>query len=198
MEKIVVTCGLPYANGEVHLGHICSTYLPADILVRFLRLKGNEVVFVCATDDFGTPILIEAEKKGKTPEEFVAYWNQVDKKDFNDLGISFDIFYKTSSHENIELTQHFFKELHKKGYIFKQLVWQSYCEKCKKVLPDRYVRGTCPYCGALEQYLTAVKHVEKPFNQAKLKTPIAPFVGQHRQKNRVNIISSNFRTFQTI
>lgn len=171
LENIVVTCGLPYANGEVHLGHICSTYLPADILVRFLRLKGSEVAFACATDDFGTPILIEAEKKGKSPEEFVAHWNKVDRKDFNDLGISFDIFYKTSSDENIKLTQHFFKELYKKGHIFKQPVWQPYCEKCKKVLPDRYVKGTCPYCGALEQYSDSCENCGKTFQPGEVKDP---------------------------
>ena len=184
LEKIVVTCGLPYANGEVHLGHICSTYLPADILVRFFRLKGSEVVFVCATDDFGTPILIEAEKKGKSPEEFVAYWNQIDKKDFNGLGISFDIFYKTSSKENIKLTQHFFKELYKKGYVFKQLVWQPYCEKCKKVLPDRYVKGTCPYCGALEQYSDSCEKCGKTFQPGEVKDPHCAICGSTPTKKQ--------------
>jgi len=184
LKKIVVTCGLPYANGEVHLGHICSTYLPADILVRFFRLKGSEVVFVCATDDFGTPILIEAEKKGKSPEEFVAYWNQVDKKDFNDLGISFDIFDKTSSDENIKLTQHFFKELYKKGHIFRQLVWQPYCEKCKKVLPDRYVKGTCPYCGALEQYSDSCENCGKTFQPFEVKDPHCAICGSTPTKKQ--------------
>jgi len=184
LEKIVVTCGLPYANGEVHLGHICSTYLPADILVRFFRLKGSEVVFVCATDDFGTPILIEAEKKGKSPEEFVAYWNRVDRKDFNDLGISFDIFYKTSSNENIKLTQHFFKELYKKGYIFKQPVWQPYCEKCKKVLPDRYVKGTCPYCGALEQYSDSCEKCGKTFQPGEVIDPHCAICGSTPTKRQ--------------
>jgi methionyl-tRNA synthetase len=143
---------LIYANGEVHLGHITSTYLPADIFVRYLRLKGADVIYVHATDDFGTPILIEAERQGKTPEEFVAYWHEVDDRDFSDLGISFDIFYKTSSKENIELTQYFFRKLYEKGLIFKRVIWQPYCEDCGKFLPDRYVKGTCPYCGAPDQY----------------------------------------------
>jgi methionyl-tRNA synthetase len=184
LEKIVVTSGLPYANAEVHLGGVCSTYLPADILARFFKLKGSEVVFVCATDDFGTPILVEAEKKGKSPEEFVAYWNQIDRRDFNDLGISFDIFYKTSSEENIELTQLFFKELHKKGYIFKKLVWQSYCEKCKKVLPDRYVKGTCPYCGALEQYSDSCENCGKTFQHGEVKDPHCAICGSTPTKKQ--------------
>ena len=177
LEKIVVTSALPYANGEIHLGGVCSTYLPPDILVRFFRLKGSEAVFVCATDDFGTPILIEAEKKGKNPEEFVAYWNQVDKKDLSDLGISFDIFYKTSSDENIKLTQHFFKELYTKGFIFKQAVWQPYCENCQKVLPDRYVKGICPYCGALDQYSDSCEICGKTFQPFEVKNPHCAICG---------------------
>ena len=141
-----------YANGEVHLGHVTSTYLPADILVRYFRLRGDDVIYVHATDDFGTPILIAAEQAGKNPEEYVAYWNKIDQKDFDDLGISFDIFYKTSSKENIELAQHFFKKLYEKGYIYKKTVSHPYCNNCKKFLPDRYVKGICPYCGASDQY----------------------------------------------
>jgi len=150
--KIVVTAALIYANGEVHLGHVASTYLPADVLVRYLRLRGNNVIYVCATDDFGTPSLIEAEKEGKSPEEFVAHWYKIDSRDFKDLGISFDIFDRTSSQENITLTQHFFTKLQESGFVFNQRISQPYCENCKKVLPDRYVVGTCPYCGAEEQY----------------------------------------------
>ena len=151
-EKVIVTAALPYANGDIHLGHVTSTYLPSDILARFLRLRGDEVVFVCATDDFGTPILIEAEREGKSPKEFVAHWYKVYNKDFSDLGICFDLFYQTSSRENVELTQHFFKKVYEKGFIFKRSIWQSYCENCKKFLPDRYVKGVCPYCGAPDQY----------------------------------------------
>lgn len=152
LEKIIVTTALIYANGEIHLGHITSTYLPADIFVRFHRLKGDNIIHVGATDDHGTPILVEAERQGKNPEEFVANWNKVDQRDFKDIGIDFDIFYKTSSKENIDLAQHFFNELHRKGHIFKQTIRQNYCENCKKFLPDRYVKGTCSYCGATDQY----------------------------------------------
>ena len=87
VRKIIVTSALIYANGEVHLGHVTSTYLPADIFVRFCRLSGHDVVHVSATDDFGTPISIEANRKGVKPEEFVAFWNKKDRKDFEDLGI---------------------------------------------------------------------------------------------------------------
>ena len=151
-KSAVVTSALPYANGEIHLGHIASTYLPADIFTRFLRLNSIEAYHICATDDFGTPILIKAEKEKKSPEEYVAFWNRRDYEDFSSLGISFDFFYKTSSKENVEFVQHVFKRLHGNGHIYEQSVIQFYCTFDDKFLPDRYVIGKCPYCGAENQY----------------------------------------------
>ena len=151
-KGVVITSALPYANGEIHLGHIASTYLPADIFTRFLRLSGKKAYHICATDDFGTPILIKAEKEGKSPEEYVAVWNGRDFKDFGSLGISFDLFYRTSSKENIEFVQRVFKQLHENGHIYEQNVIQFYCTFDDKFLPDRYVIGKCPYCGAENQY----------------------------------------------
>lgn len=151
-ERVIITAALPYANGEIHLGHIVSTYLPADIFARYCRLKGRETTYVCSTDDFGTPILIKSEQEGKTPEEYVKHWNERDLKDFKDLGMSFDIFYRTSSPENIKLAQHFFNALNEKGLVYKKEIQQPYCPKDKKFLPDRYLKGTCPHCGAKDQY----------------------------------------------
>lgn len=152
MKKIVVTSALPYANGEIHLGHIASTYLPADIFTRYCRLKGYEAIHICATDDFGTPILIRAEQEHKKPEEYVAHWHKRDYEDFTRLGISFDLFYQTSSKENIEFVQYVFKKLYDNGFIYDKPVIQFYCNNDKKFLPDRYVLGKCPYCGAENQY----------------------------------------------
>ncbi len=152
MDKIVITSALPYANGEIHLGHIASTYLPADIFARYCRMKGYDTVFSCATDDFGTPILIKAESEGKSAKEYVAYWHARDYEDFNALGISFDIFDQTSSEENIEFVKYVFKRLYENNYIYEKEVIQFYCEYDKKFLPDRYVIGRCPYCNADEQY----------------------------------------------
>jgi methionyl-tRNA synthetase len=168
LDKIIVTTALIYANGEIHLGHITSTYLPADIFVRFCRLKGYDVIHASATDDFGTPILVEAEKAGKKPEEYVEYWNKVDIKGFQDLGISFDIFDRTSSQENIALTQQFFKALNQKGYIFKKTILQPYCPNDKKFLPDRYVKGTCPYCGATDQYSDSCEKCGRTFQPGQI------------------------------
>jgi methionyl-tRNA synthetase len=151
-KSAIVTSALPYANGEIHLGHIASTYLPADIFTRFSRLKGREAYHICASDDFGTPILIKAEKEGKKPEEYVALWNRRDRDDFAALGISFDIFYRTSSPENVKFVQYVFEKLQKNGHIYEQDVVQFYCEFDDKFLPDRYVVGKCPFCGAENQY----------------------------------------------
>ncbi len=171
MKKIIVTTALIYANGEVHLGHITSTYLPADIFVRYCRLRGKDIIHLSATDDFGTPILVEANKNKVSPKEFVAHWNQKDLEDFTDLGISFDIFYKTSSPENKELTQYFFKKLHQKGHVYKKVVEQPYCEKCQRFLPDRYIKGTCPNCQAPEQYSDSCEKCGKPIQTGAIQDP---------------------------
>jgi methionyl-tRNA synthetase len=151
-KSAIITSALPYANGEIHLGHIASTYLPADIFTRFLRLKGLKAYHICATDDFGTPILIRAENEKKSPKDYVEYWNRRDKEDFESLGISFDFFYKTSSKENVEFVRYVFKQLRENGHIYDQNVIQFYCTYDNKFLPDRYVLGRCPYCNAENQY----------------------------------------------
>ncbi len=152
MSKYLITAALIYANGPMHLGHIRSTYLPADIFARYLRMKGEDVLYVCATDEHGTPIVVSAEKAGKSPKEFVDYYHDYDERMFKALGMSFDIFHRTSSKENIKLTQHFYTRMKENGYIYEKEVKQLYCEVCKRGLPDRLVKGTCSYCGAEDQY----------------------------------------------
>jgi len=151
-DKAIITSALPYSNGEIHLGHVASTYLPADVTTRFLKQKGVEAYYICASDDYGTPILIQSEKEGKSPEEYVEYWNKRDSEDFAAFDIDFDIFYKTSSKENNEFVQYVFNKLHGAGHIYESDVVQFYCNNDKKFLPDRYVKGICPYCKAEDQY----------------------------------------------
>lgn len=152
MKKAIITSALPYANGEIHLGHVASTYLPADITTRFLKQNGTEAYYFCASDDFGTPILIQSEKENKTPEEYVKVWNKRDHEDFAAFGIGFDFFYRTSSPENVAFVQQVFKKLQENGHIYEKEIIQFYCNIDKKFLPDRYVLGRCPYCKAEEQY----------------------------------------------
>ena len=147
-NSVIITSALPYANGEIHLGHISSTYLPADIFRRFLKLNGVEVYHLCASDDFGTPVLIETEKKRTKPELYVKYWHDKDIDDFNSVGIVFDSFSQTSSETNRMFVQYVFNVLKKRRLVYEKEVVQYYCEKDLKFLPDRYVIGKCPYCGA--------------------------------------------------
>jgi len=178
MEKVVITAALPYSNGEIHLGHLASTYLPADIFARFCRLREKEVVFVCGGDDYGTPILIKAEKEGKSPEEYVEYWHRRHKESFKKAEISFDFYYQTHSEENRKLAQHFFKVLYEKGFIFKKKVMQFYCEFDKKFLPDRYVKGICPFCGAEDQYGDGCEVCGKTYEPTQLKDPKCAICGR--------------------
>ena len=151
-NKAIITSALPYANGEIHLGHVASTYLPADITTRFLKLKGVEAYYVCASDDYGTPILIQSEREQKDPQEYVKFWNKRDYEDFTALGINFDFFYRTSSPENVVFVQDVFNKLLVNGHVYEKEIIQFYCKFDKKFLPDRYVIGTCPYCKAEDQY----------------------------------------------
>ncbi len=152
IKHILVTAALIYANGPLHLGHIRSTYLPADIYARYCRLAGNEVLYICATDEHGTPIIINAEKEKKGLKEFVDFYYEKDKHEFEQLGFSFDIFHRTSSVENKKMTEHIFAKLKENGHIYQKEVEQFYCEKCLRFLPDRLVVGTCPYCKSKGQY----------------------------------------------
>ena len=185
-QKIVISSGLPYSNGEIHLGHIASTYLPADIFARYSRLSGKEVVFVCGTDDYGTPILIKAEQEDKSPEEFVKTWWKRDKEDFTNLGISFDIFHKTHSPENIELVQHFFKALNENGYIFTQEVENFFCENDKKFLPDRYLRGVCPFCKSEDQYGDSCEKCGKTYSPQEVVDPKCAICGNKPKLKRTS------------
>ena len=170
-RKVIVTSALPYANGEIHIGHIVSTYLPADIFTRYNKLKGNKIIHICATDDFGTPILIRAEEENKTPKEYVKHWFNRDLKDFNDMGIDFDIFSQTSSEMNIKIAQYFFKKLHDNEYIYKKNISQYFCANDNKFLPDRYVIGKCPFCNALEQYSDGCEKCGRIFNNNEISDP---------------------------
>ncbi|MFO7959261.1 MAG: methionine--tRNA ligase [Candidatus Brocadiia bacterium] len=142
-----VTAALPYSNGRLHVGHIAGCYLPADIYVRYLRSRGEEVAFICGSDDYGVPVSLTARKEGKEPAEVAAYYRAEQKQDFDGLGISFDIYSGTSATDiHTEVSQHFFTALMENGYLEKRTSIQLYDPEAEMFLPDRYVEGTCPYC----------------------------------------------------
>ena len=150
-RKIVVTSALPYANGDIHLGHLVE-YLQTDFWVRFQKMRGNRCVYVCADDTHGTPIMIRARNEGITPEELIARSHALHQKDFADFEVSFDNYYTTNSPENKELSERIFAAMEKSGAVTTHTAPQLWCEKCGMFLPDRFVKGTCPKCGAEGQY----------------------------------------------
>ncbi|MCB5230303.1 MAG: methionine--tRNA ligase, partial [Candidatus Cloacimonas sp.] len=146
MNKYVVTSALPYANGRLHIGHIAGAYLPADIFVRYLRLKENDVIFICGTDEHGAPISILAESENVKPQDIVDKYHKSISDSFDGLNIKFDNFSGTARPQHHKLAQEFFLNLLDNGYVNVKTNKQFYCVKCNRFLADRYVEGVCPYC----------------------------------------------------
>ncbi len=144
----LVTCGLPYANGKAHIGHL-RTYVPADVYVRYLRLMGEDVLFICGSDCHGTPIVVNAEKEGISPKELVDRYHEHFQRIFKELCIEFDFYGRTDAEYNHRRTQEIVKKLIENGYVYAKEIELAYCPKCDRFLPDRYVEGICPYCGAI-------------------------------------------------
>ncbi len=150
-RKILVTCALPYANGSIHLGHMLE-HIQADIWVRYQRLRGNDINFICADDAHGTPIMLKAQQMGITPEEMIAAVSEEHQKDFAGFDISFDNYHSTHSDENRELASNIYLELKKNGFITSRTISQLFDPEKEMFLPDRFVKGTCPKCKSEEQY----------------------------------------------
>lgn len=175
-RKIVVTSALPYANGDIHLGHLVE-YIQTDFWVRYQKLRGNECVYVCADDTHGTPIMIRARKEGITPEQLIARSHETHLKDFTDFQIAFDNYYTTNSPENKELSEMFFAAMEKSGAITRKTTPQLYCEHCKMFLPDRFVKGTCPKCGAEGQYGDSCDKCGATYGAEELGSPVCTTCG---------------------
>ena len=168
---ILVTCGLPYTNGPCHLGHL-RTYVPADFYVRYLRHCGKEVVFVCGSDNHGTPIVISAEAEGMTPRQMSERYNAHFDETFKKMGIFFDRFGMTDDPMNHETTTEIVTKLIENGHIYKKTISQSYCPKCQMFLPDRYVEGICPYCGEKARGDECDQGCGKHLEPGELKEPV--------------------------
>ncbi|MDA8857776.1 methionine--tRNA ligase [Flavobacteriales bacterium] len=151
-KRYIVTSALPYANGPLHIGHIAGAYLPADIYVRYLKGKGNDVAFVCGSDEHGAAITLRAKKDGVSPQEIVDKYHNINKKAFADFGIDFSIYHRTSDELHHETAQKFFKNLESKNVFTKKKAEQFYDEENKQFLADRYISGDCPKCNATGAY----------------------------------------------
>ncbi len=151
-KRHLVTAALPYANGAVHIGHLAGVYIPADIYVRYLRMRGRDVKFICGSDEHGVPITIKAKQQGLTPQEIVDKYHMIIKDSFERLGISFDIYSRTSSKTHHKTASDFFRKLYLEGKFVEKESEQYYDEEARQFLADRYIVGTCPKCGAENAY----------------------------------------------
>ena len=151
-KRTLVTCALPYANGPVHIGHLAGVYVPADIYVRYLRMRGEEVLYVCGSDEHGVPITIKARQQGCTPQDIVDKYHKIIDESFKGLGINFDIYGRTSSKVHEKNASEFFKKLYDDGKFITKESEQYYDPEAKTFLADRYIVGTCPKCGAEGAY----------------------------------------------
>ena len=151
-KRYLITSALPYANGPVHIGHLAGVYIPSDIYTRYLRLRGRDVISVCGSDEHGVPITIKAKKEGITPQQVVDRYHAIIKDSFQKLGISFDIYSRTTSPTHAETASAFFRKLYDEGKFVEQTTEQFYDEEAKSFLADRYITGTCPKCNAEGAY----------------------------------------------
>ncbi|MCK5458447.1 MAG: class I tRNA ligase family protein, partial [Thermoplasmatales archaeon] len=145
-NKVFIGVAWPYANGSLHLGHIAGCYLPADIFARYNRLKGRDVLMVSGSDEHGTPITITADAEKITPQKVVDRYNKEHTENMEQLGISFDLFTRTTTKNHESVVQDLFSTLYKKKSIYKKSMNAYYCKNCSRFLPDRYIEGTCPHC----------------------------------------------------
>lgn len=177
-NKFTVTAALPYANGPLHLGHVAGVYLPSDIFVRFLRMNGHDVAFICGSDEHGAAITLRAKKEGITPQEIVDKYNAIIGKSFQDFDISFDIFHRTSAPIHHETAQDFFKVLEAKGKFTRETSEQYFDEEFQQFLADRYITGECPNCHSPNAYGDQCEKCGSALSPTDLINPISTLSGK--------------------
>jgi len=175
-RKILVTSALPYANGPIHIGHLVE-YIQTDIWVRFQKIQGNECHYVCADDAHGTPIMLKARAEGITPEELIARTHEEHSRDFADFEVAFDNYYTTHSPENREIAEDIYIKLRDRGHIETRMVKQAYDPEAKMFLPDRFIKGECPECGAADQYGDSCESCGSTYTPTDLKNPVSAVSG---------------------
>ncbi|HLN53170.1 MAG TPA: methionine--tRNA ligase [Lentimicrobium sp.] len=176
-KRYTITSALPYANGPIHIGHLAGVYVPADIYARYLRSKGESIVFIGGSDEHGVPITIKARKEGVTPQQVVDKYHEIIKKSFEDFGVSFDIYSRTSNKIHHETASGFFKTLYDKGEFTEQFSSQYYDEEHQTFLADRYITGTCPHCGFEKAYGDQCENCGTSLNATDLINPKSALSG---------------------
>ncbi|MEM6736330.1 MAG: methionine--tRNA ligase [Bacteroidota bacterium] len=177
-KRHTVTAALPYANGPVHIGHLAGVYIPADIFVRYLRSKGEDVAFICGSDEHGVAIELRARKEGKSPQEVVNHYHNQIKDSFERFGISFDIYHRTSSQLHHQTASEFFKNMEAKGKFKIETSEQFYDQEEKQFLADRYIKGTCPVCSFTEAYGDQCENCGSTLSPVELKNPKSMLSGE--------------------
>src|SRR6201985_1275741 len=177
-KRYTITSALPYANGPLHIGHLAGAYLPADIFVRYLRLKKQDVVYICGSDEHGAAITIKAKKEGTTPQAIIDKYHQQIKQSFEDFGISFDIYHRTSSPIHHDLSKEFFLNLYEKGEFVEKYSEQYFDEDFQQFLADRYITGTCPNCNYGNAYGDQCENCGTSLNPTDLINPISTLSGK--------------------
>lgn len=175
-RKILITSALPYANGPIHLGHMVE-YIQTDIWARFQRLRGHECYYVCADDTHGTPIMLRAQQEGISPEALITRISEEHKRDFAGFNVAFDNYYSTHSEENRYYSEYIYKAARDKGHIEKRIIRQAYDEQAKMFLPDRFIKGECPRCGAPEQYGDNCEVCGATYSPTDLKNAVSAISG---------------------
>ena len=176
-KRTLVTTALPYANGPVHIGHLAGVYVPADIYTRYLRLKGEDVIMIGGSDEHGVPITIKAKAEGVTPQDIVDRYHNIIKKSFEEFGISFDIYSRTTSDIHSHMASDFFKKLYDKGEFIEKTSMQYYDEEANQFLADRYITGTCPHCGNERAYGDQCEACGTSLNATDLINPKSAITG---------------------
>ena len=176
-KRYTITAALPYTNGPVHIGHLAGVYIPADIYARFQRMQGKDVAFVCGSDEHGVPITLKAKKEGITPQQVVDKYNSIIKQSFEDFGISFDNYSRTTSKIHHDTASEFFKKLHSEGKFIEEVTQQLYDADANQFLADRFVVGTCPKCGNEESYGDQCESCGTSHNATDLINPKSAITG---------------------
>ncbi len=176
-KRTLITSALPYANGPVHIGHLAGVYVPADIYARYLRLKGEDILFIGGSDEHGVPITIRAKKEGVKPQDIVDRYHSIIKKSFEDFGITFDIYSRTTSETHRQVASDFFRTLYDKGVFIERTSEQYYDEEAKQFLADRYITGTCPHCGNENAYGDQCEACGTSLSPTDLKNPKSTISG---------------------
>ncbi|WP_104734897.1 methionine--tRNA ligase [Hanstruepera ponticola] len=176
-KRYTITAALPYTNGPIHIGHLAGVYVPADIYARYQRLIGNDVAFICGSDEHGVPITIKAKKEGVSPQDIVDKYHAIIKKSFVDFGITFDNYSRTSAKIHHDTAQEFFKTLYDNGEFIEEVTEQLYDEEANQFLADRFVIGTCPKCGNEEAYGDQCENCGSSLNATDLINPKSAITG---------------------